>query len=311
MWEQERLTKFKVFYFCLWLFVVSTVFVLFQIFSVKKDIPVDQVFTIEKNDTGTEILSGLEDKGFIRSAFWGKVTIKIFGKTKFYPGEYRFEKAVSTYQIIYEIFKKPISLAVLIPEGFTKKQIAERVAKYVKKFDKKVFLDKAEEGYLFPDTYYFYSFATTEEVLKEFNDKFNEKMFKVFGKMPTKEQVIIASMLEREARTLDEMQIISGIYQNRLQIDMPLQVDATVLYGNGLWKEKTLYSDLKKKSNYNTYLNTGLPIGPISNPGIEALTAAIKPKKNDFLFYLTGRDGKMYYSNTFEEHSKYKRKYLD
>lgn len=135
-------------------------------------------------------------------------------------------------------------------------------------------------------------------------------MLENFGKLPTKDEVIIASMLEREARVPEDMKMISGIIQNRLKINMALQIDATVLYGKGAWKERVLYSDLKHESDYNTYQNTGLPIGPISNPGLNALKAAIYPTKNKYLYYLTGKDGKMYYADNHDDHVSNKIKYL-
>jgi UPF0755 protein len=291
------------------LFVILLGYLNYQIFIPVKDFPVGKIFEIEKGQSAGEIFSNLEKEGYIRDATWAKVLNKIFRYAKFYPGEYEFEKPESTYDVVFNITKRPVSYAVLIPEGFTKKQVAERVAKYVKNFDQKKFLAEAQEGYLFPDTYYFFKYSTAEEVLKEMSDKFNKETFLKLGKVPTKSEIIIASMLEREARGPNDMKIIAGIYYNRLEIGMPLQVDATVLYGQGAWKERTLYKDLKHDSDYNTYKNKGLPIGPISNPGISALTAAMNPTENDYLYYLTGKDGKMYYAKTFEQHVQ-NRKYL-
>lgn len=310
--------KVKLTYHLFWILCASLCVLLIyfvnQVFMPIKNFPVNQVFEVEKNQTGEDIFENLKNKGFIKSIFWTKVVLKFNSKlsvnTKFYPGEYIFDKPKSLYDIVYDITKRPVSLAVLIPEGFTKKQISARLEKYIKKFDKKMFLEKAQEGYLFPDTYYFYSYSTAEEILFEFTNRFNKNMFENFGKIPTKSQVIIASILEREARDPKDMKIISGIIQNRLEVNMPLQIDATVLYGKGAWKERTLYSDLLHDSDYNTYQNTGLPIGPISNPGLNALRAAINPTKSDYLYYLTGKDGNMYYSKTYEQHIKNKQKYL-
>jgi UPF0755 protein len=106
------------------------------------------------------------------------------------------------------------------------------------------------------------------------------------------------------------MKRISGIVQNRLKINMSLQIDATVLYGKGIWKDRVLYSDLLHENDYNTYQKTGLPIGPISNPGLDALRAAMFPEKTNYFYYLTGNDGKMYYAVTHEEHIQNKIKYL-
>jgi UPF0755 protein len=201
-------------------------------------------------------------------------------------------------------------LAVLIPEGFTKKQIAERLQKYIYKFDKNDFLRKAREGYLYPDTYFFFKYSTNDEIIKIFSEKFNDEMLNNFPRMPTEKEIIIASMLEREARKEEEMRIISGIIQNRLKAGMALQIDATVLYGQGAWKDRVLYKDLKTKNDYNTYQKTGLPIGPISNPGLPAIRAAMFPAKTKYFYYLTGLDGRMYYAVTHEEHVRNKLKYL-
>jgi UPF0755 protein len=292
---------------------LSFAYVFSQVLVPKSDFPVGRNFEIKKDDQGGEVIARLQKEGYIKSIFWGKVIAKVFskvGKDKFYRGEYVFEQKSSTYDVIYTVTKRPASLAVLIPEGFTKKQVAERLAKYIRNFDKTDFLKHAQEGYLFPETYYFFSFSTNEEILAEFEDKFNTNTLASFGRTPTKNEVIIASMLEREARDPKDMKIISGIIQNRLKIGMALQIDATVLYGKGAWKERVLYADLRHESDYNTYTNTGLPIGPISNPGINALSASMFPQKNSYFYYLTGRDGKMYYAKTHDEHVANKAKYL-
>jgi len=117
-------------------------------------------------------------------------------------------------------------------------------------------------------------------------------------------------MLEREARDPQDMKMISGIIQNRLRADMALQIDATVLYGQGAWKNRVYYRDLLHQSDYNTYQNKGLPVGPISNPGLNSLSAAIYPTKNNYYYYITGRDGKMYYGKTYNEHLRNIAKYL-
>ncbi len=290
--------------------LLGFVFVIYQVFVPHKPFPVDSTFTVSKEESGGQIFANLEKNGYIRNVFWAKVIARLSSRNKFYRGEYDFQKPLSTYQILHEITTRPPTLAVLIPEGFTKQQIADRLAKYVVKFDRIDFLAKAEEGFLFPETYYFYSFSTNDEILTEFNKKFNQNTLETFGRVPTRDEVIIASMLEREARDPEDMKVISGIIQNRLKIDMALQIDATVLYGNGIWKSRVLYKDLKRPNDYNTYLNKGLPPAPISNPGINALRAAMVPAKTKYFYYITGRDGKMYYAVTHAEHIKNINKYL-
>jgi UPF0755 protein len=305
---KQMLFNFK--YYFLAVLVVMVLYIISQIFLAPGNFPERTIFEIEKGQTAKEIFQNLEKKNLIKSAFWARVLNKAFNYNRFYPGEYEFSKPVSLYQVLFIVTKRPISYAVLIPEGYTKKQIADRLANYISNFDKKKFLTLAKEGYLFPETYYFYKNSTVEEVLKEMQEKYFQKTFERFGKTPNQENVIIASVLEREARDTDDMKIIAGIYYNRLQIGMPLQADATVLYGQGAWKDRVYYQDLKHDSDYNTYINKGLPVGPISNPGLNALDAAMNPRETDYLYYLTGRDGKMYYAKTFDEHVKNKLKYL-
>lgn len=304
---------YKYLYLTFFLVSLFMIYVVYQIFIPTKYLPTDKVITISKNDSGEDVFINLKQNGIIKSVFWAKVTNKVLqklGRDKFYRGDYKFEEGDSLYRIIYKITTRPPSLAVLIPEGFTKQQVADRLEKYITKFDKKDFLEKAEEGYLFPDTYYFFAYSTNDEILEIFSEHYKKNVQAKFGRLPTKEEVIIASMLEREARDPEDMKMISGIIQNRLKIDMALQIDATVLYGKGAWKNRVLYRDLKHDSDYNTYQNKGLPIGPISNPGLNALHAAIFPTKSKYYYYITGRDGKMYYAVTGEEHNANVRKYL-
>lgn len=290
--------------------IALIIYVFFQIFVPKSFFPTNTIFTVNSDETGVQIFTNLENAGYIRKTFWAKVVAKVLNINKFYRGDYAFEKPVSTYEIVNMLSTRPVSLAVLIPEGFTKKQIADRLSNYVIKFNKKDFLEKAKEGYLYPDTYYFFKFSTVDEILKEFSDKYNLTMLENFGRLPTKDEVTIASMLEREAKNEEDMKIISGIIQNRLKSGMPLQIDATVLYGAGIWKDRVLYSDLLHKNDYNTYVNKGLPIAPISNPGLNALKAAVFPVKTKYMYYLTGKDGKMYYAVTHDEHVSNKLKHL-
>ncbi len=120
----------------------------------------------------------------------------------------------------------------------------------------------------------------------------------------------MASLLEREARTLKEKRMISGILWNRINKNMPLQVDAVFGYIFGKPTFSPSFADLKVKSSYNTYIHRGLPPGPISNPGLDSLLAAATPTKTAYLYYLTGTNGKMYYSKTLAEHNAHSVRYL-
>ena len=121
----------------------------------------------------------------------------------------------------------------------------------------------------------------------------------------------MASLIEKEADTAEDRRIVSGILWNRIDADMPLQVDAVFGYILDRSGYAPTGSDLEIDSPYNTYENRGLPPGPIANPGLDALTAALHPAATEYFYYLTGRDGLMYYAETFEEHKRNRELYLD
>jgi UPF0755 protein len=291
----------------------------YQIFVPVNNFPINQKIYIEKGENAESILNKLEENKFIKSAFYGKILSK-FIPVNFKEGEYFFDYSPSLYQVLTGVKIRQEIYKVTIPEGYTKFQIAEKIENLnLKNFNKNEFLQNAKEGYLFPDTYFFNSTDNVSNILEKFNKNFENKISKNFpdwknlNEKQKSEIIIIASILEREARQLESMKMVAGILENRLRINMPLQVDATVLYGKGIWKERVYFKDLNSKTenekNYNTYDRVGLPMGPISNPGINAIEAAIYPTKNNFIYYLTGADGSMYYAKTFSEHVS-NRKYL-
>jgi UPF0755 protein len=175
-------------YFLLFLVVIFVLvfYLIYQIFVPKPSFPVNTIFSVSSDQTGSQIFDNLQKEGIIRNKIWTKVVAKVLRKNKFYRGDYALDKPMSAYEIVNLLSTRPVSLAVLIPEGFTKKQVADRLANYIVRFDKKDFLTKAKEGYLFPDTYYFFKFSTNDEILKDFNDKYNQTMLENFGKLPNK-----------------------------------------------------------------------------------------------------------------------------
>lgn len=172
------------------------------------------------------------------------------------------------------------------------------------------------EGYLFPDTYRFFSNATAKDVvdrlLREFETRVvvaRESDIAVSG-YTLHEVVTIASLLEREVRHPEDMAMVSDVIRKRLEDGMPLQLDATVNYATGKSDPGVSLADTQVDSPYNTYKYTGLPIGPISNPGDAAFDAALNPQENPYYFYLTTPDGTVIYARTNEEHVQNKARYL-
>jgi len=163
------------------------------------------------------------------------------------------------------------------------------------------------EGYLFPDTYWIRRGASLEEIVEKMKTNFQEK---TKGLEITPEIVIMASLIEKEVKTKEDKELVSGILWKRLEDKMPLQVDATITYITGKRTTKISKEETQIDSPYNTYKYLGLPIGPICNPGLESIMAALYPKDSEFWYYLSSPEGKTYFSKTLEEHNIKKAKYL-
>lgn len=173
------------------------------------------------------------------------------------------------------------------------------------------------EGFLFPDTYLLNTDSKPEFVLETLLDNFSVRIEPLIQKYSTflnthelRDVVIMASLLEREARNLQDKRMVAGILYKRLKIGMRLDVDATVLYVKGDWRAPITVDDLASNSPYNTRKFGGLPPGPIANPSLESLEAAMSPIASNYLYYLNGASGETYYAATLEGHVQNKWKYL-
>ena len=170
------------------------------------------------------------------------------------------------------------------------------------------------QGYLFPNTYMFSMDADAHKIIDTLLGEFEKQYSKVKDMLPKgmdmNEVIVRASLIEREAKVDRERKTISGVIQNRLDIGMRLQIDASVVYAisDGLYDvERVLYKDLEADSPYNTYKNAGLPVGAICSPGLESIKAAMQPQKHDYLYYHTDtdkNDGSHIFSETFSQHTK-------
>jgi len=169
------------------------------------------------------------------------------------------------------------------------------------------------EGFLFPDTYIVAKDLAAEHIVDFMIERFFSNLRKISSRKyeieEMKKMVIIASLVEKEAQLDSERPVISAVFYNRLEKGKRLESCATIQYILGKTKERLLYSDLKIESPYNTYLNGGLPPGPISNPGLGSLKAAIEPADVDYLFFVSKKDGSHYFSTTYEEHLEAIRRY--
>jgi UPF0755 protein len=172
------------------------------------------------------------------------------------------------------------------------------------------------EGYLFPDTYRFFAYATIDDIVRKMLNNFGSKLTdKMISDITAEDKeifdiIIMASIIEREVMTDEDRAIVSGIFWKRLDVGMALQADSTINYITGKKTPAVSADDLEIDSLYNTYKYPGLTPGPISNPGIESIKAAIYPKDSDYWFFLTDSEGNVHYAEDFEGHKKNKVKYL-
>lgn len=242
--------------------------------------------------------------GALRSTLTFKVAARLFGGAQ--AGWYSLDTPESAITLAWRVSQGSTGLEpkkVTIPEGSTVREISEVVG---------VALPGSEEGYLFPDTYNFFPGTPASQIVARMRKRYEEVVAplrpQIVASGHTELEVItMASILEKEARLPETRRIVAGILWKRIEIGMPLQVDAVFGYIQGIDTFHPTLDDLKIDSEYNTYLYKGLPPGPINNPGEEAIRAALEPTKSSYLYYLTGKDGTMHYAKTFEAHVANKR----
>lgn len=271
----------------------------FLLFSAPKDFPLGTVVEIEPGMSLRSVSSILKKQRIIRSRLVFESFAMIFGsESRITSADYLFENKLPVWEIGRRIAKgerRMAPIVVTIPEGFDIGKIGDVFELKLVNFNKSKFLLEAKglEGYLFPDTYSFLINADDKSVLKKMNDNFNKKISSFLPEIISSEKnekdiIVMASIIERESKGGADREIISGILWKRIDIGMPLQVDAAP----------------------ETYKIRGLPKSPIANPGLLAISAAIHPQNSIYLYYLHDKNGVVHYAKTFAEHKKNVLKYL-
>lgn len=285
------------------------------------DFPISRLVTIEEGSTLEEASADLEKNAVVRSGKALRLIVSVLGHEKdVHAGDYLFKEPRDVFAVANAISVGAYGLEpmrIRVPEGATTKEMAKIFGAHLQRFDAERFADSAtsQEGFLFPDTYFFLPNATDELVVRTMRQNFDAQIaslaekVELFGK-PLRDVVIMASLLEREARNSKDRQMIAGVLWNRLDRGMLLQVDAAFLYTIGKGTYELRIEDLLSDSPYNTYKYKGLPPSPIGSPSMDSLLAAVTPIKHNYLYYLADRNGVTYYSKTYEEHLKKKRKYI-
>lgn len=284
--------------------------------------PENALVTVPEGATLSDIALQLQREHVIRSPFWFRSAIILLrGEKAAMAGDYHFQRPINVLSVAWRIAygdHKLTSIRVTFPEGTSTREMALLLDVKLPDFDMERFLKAATglEGRLFPDTYFFLPSTAEEKLVEIMEANFESKLGKISEKVksfgrPIEEILTMASILEEEARTEETRKIIAGILWRRLEIGMPLQVDAAFLYVNGKTTYELTEEDLRIDSPYNTYRYPGLPKGPITNPGLSSLEAAVDPVSTPYLYYLSDRAGNMYYGKTFEDHVRNKMVYLN
>ena len=285
--------------------------------------------TIPKGASLNEVGITLKNNNIIHNKQSFQLAVKILGYEKDIPaGRFRIEKASTNYAIIDQLVNgKQLTKKVTIREGWTISMIAKELdeklgikthffedATHNKNLlDKWGIQAKSFEGYLFPNTYQFNENELPSDIInvmvQEYKRNLSDEMLVQMNqiKMSDQEELTLASIIEGEAIYDKERAIISGVYHNRLKKGMRLQADPTIQYILEDGPRRLLNRDLKIVSPYNTYLNKGLPPGPINNPGIESIKAALFPIESDYLYFVARGDGYHTFSKTEKQHNKAKR----
>ncbi len=286
-----------------------------------RDFVPDTLIRVPSGYSLAEIARLLEDSGVIRSrTLFGLVVSWSEQEKNLRAGDYLFSEPQTVFGIAGRFISGDHGIAVarvMFPEGVTVAHMADIVARALPDIDKEVFAEAAlpHEGYLFPDTYFFYTTATSGPVIAALRENFELKTRELRVRAEEEgvdwaDVINLASIVEGEAATAEDRRIIAGILLHRIAIGMRLQVDAPFVYTLGKGSLELLQSDLESDSLYNTYRHEGLPPTPIGNPGLDAIRAVLEPTKTEYLYYLSERDGTMHYAKTFDEHKKNKLKYL-
>jgi UPF0755 protein len=307
---------------------------------------------VKEGATNEEILQDLEENDLIVSAWISKVYLKIFGSGTIYAGAYQLNDGMSLQDILSYMAKPENGQSTLItlsiPEGTWAKTIALYIEQLYPSYTQKEVLDKWNdvnyikelaqdyefikpellsnsdikvklEGYLYPETYFLSPDATIDEITRTILDQFNEAVYEPYkdeiaaSDYTFEEVLTLASMVQFESGTVEDMPIIAEVFYNRLDSDMLLQSSVTVCYA--LYDEfdsiEACETNTDIDSPYNTYLNKGLPISPILNPGLDAIKATLEPDDNDYLYFAADVYGVseenpygVFYSSTYEEHQQ-------
>lgn len=287
------------------------------------------MFVIPKGQPATIIAKRLQDEHLVQSAKATRAYLWLsHNRDALQAGTFRLSPGDTVPEIVEKLKHGTLDVWVTIPEGWRAEQVADLLMEtgFWESENKETLYEKfgMEEGKLFPDTYLFAKDSTPEQVVDKMTSTYKEKTsgFASGSVGIPSSSLIIASLVEREAKRDEDRPLIAGVLMNRLKIGMALQVDATLQYAKASstcskspnpcddWWPAVTASDKQLNSPFNTYLHVGLPRAPIANPGINAIRASVSPSKTEYLYYMAEPDGTTHYAKTLAEHNANIAKYL-
>lgn len=292
--------------------------------AVDKNSKESKIFVIQKGESLNGIANNLADQKLIRNKIVFYLIVKRLGiEREIQAGDFRLSASMDAYQIAKSLTHGTLDVWLTIIEGMRKEEIAQAVSQSLN-IPETEFLKFAREGFLFPDTYLIPKDATAVAVIKIFEDNFNRRFDQRLKEITRRKEltidevIILASLVEREARFAGDRQIVASVLLRRLQEGIKLDIDATVQYALGYqaeeknwWKKELTQYDLVIVSPFNTYKNVGLPPAPIANPGLASIQAVVDANPNTpYLYYVSDKSGHLHFARTLEEHNENIRSYL-
>lgn len=326
--KNKKITKILI----LLIFLVGILFVMYYNSVIKKPLKGDDsvvVIEVKQGDGFYDILNNLEKEDKVRSKLMIKLKLALDNKNiNLNEGIYEIPSDSTLNDILKSLESNldNINLVkITIPEGFSVEEIGgkleengfctkEEFVDAVNSYQLPDFIEEKDktrynlEGFLYPDTYYIKKGTSAEDIITIMLERFKSVMNEVkedvnlaLDDSKMYDVITIASMIEKEARVDEDRQLIASVIYNRLNEDMKLQLDATVLYSLGYHVETVLNRHLEIDSPYNTYKYKGLPEGPICNPGIESIKAALQPAESNYIYYILQNDGAHYFTDNYDD----------
>ncbi|HSX49046.1 MAG TPA: endolytic transglycosylase MltG [Candidatus Saccharimonadales bacterium] len=281
-------------------------------------------FTINDGENASQVGVDLEKQGLIKSSIVFRIYTQVTQSAKkIRAGSYELSSNLSVPRMVNKLLAGPTEVWITIPEGYRREEIAAKAVtalelsgdtsnSFMQEF---LNITIGKEGYLFPDTYLVPKDVTPTIFARMMETNFSKRVDFSYSN----NDIILASIIERETKTDEERPVVAGILLKRITAGWPLQADAAIQYVTSgckildttcnWWKSVTA-DDLNVDSPFNTYLNTGLPPSPISNPGLTSIKAATNPKDSSYWYYIHDKDGQIHYAETIEEQNANIAKYL-